>query len=382
LTKGLRDNGRVLTFIFNTLLQDKATRDRLRRYKQPEESRHLANELDSETVETVVSAVERSAGMVARYYKLKREILGLKELTHYDRYAPLFASEEKVSWDEGRKIVLEAMNECSPTLGKRAEEFFTGNWIDAEVRPGKRGGAFCSYITPDLHPYVMVNYLGKLDDVMTLAHELGHGVHASLSREQTFFNFHGTLPLAELASTFAEMMVFEKLQKRASLKDRMALYADKIEGAFATIHRQSTLYRFEQDIHGHRRAKGELTPEQYGEYWQKRNQNMFGDSVALGDDHRLWWSYIPHFINSPFYVYAYSFGELLVMALFQQYKQKGTVFADEYVALLRKGGSMWPHELMGSVGIDIKDPKFWDGGIAVLSGMVDEFEKIYREWKK
>jgi len=375
-TAGLRENNRVLTFVFNTLLQDKATRDRLRKHQSPEESRHLANELDHPTVETVVCAVERNADMVARYYRLKRKILNLPELTHYDRYAPLFDSEERISWDEGRKIVIDALGEFSPVLKDRADEFFTGNWIDAQVRPGKRGGAFCSYITPDLHPYVMVNYLGKMDDVSTLAHELGHGVHASLSRGQSYFNFHGTLPLAELASTFAEMLVFEKLQKRASPKDRLALFADKIEGAFATIFRQSVMYRFEQDIHRHRREQGELTPEQFGDYWQARQQSMFKDSVVLGEDHKMWWSYIPHFIGSPFYVYAYSFGELLVMALFQQYKRKGGAFADEYVTLLRKGGSLSPRELMQSVGIDIKDPAFWQGGLDVLGGMVTEFEKM------
>ncbi|HYG77365.1 MAG TPA: M3 family oligoendopeptidase [Planctomycetota bacterium] len=375
-TNGLRENGRVLTFIFNTLLQDKATRDRLRKHTSPEESRHLSNELDNQTVETVVSAVEKNAVMVARYYRLKRKLLNLPELTHYDRYAPLFDTAERIPWDEGRDIVLGALGEFSPVVKSTAEEFFTGNWIDAEVRPGKRGGAFCSYITPDLHPYVMVNYLGKMDDVSTLAHELGHGVHASLSRGQSYFNFHGTLPLAELASTFAEMLVFEKLQKRASAKDRLALYADKIEGAFATIFRQSVMYRFEQDIHRHRREKGELTAEQFGDYWQKRQQSMFADSVVLGEDHKLWWSYIPHFIGSPFYVYAYSFGELLVMALFQQYKRKGGGFAEEYVTLLKKGGSLSPQELMQSVGIDIKDPAFWQGGLDVLGEMVREFEKM------
>jgi oligoendopeptidase F len=376
-TRGLRESNRVLTFIFNTLLQDKSTRDRLRKHNYAEESRHLSNELDNETVETVVSAVEKNAEMVARYYRLKRKILGLPELTHYDRYAPLFDTEEKIVWEEGKTIVLDAMADFSPVVKDRAHAFFTGNYIDAEVRPGKRGGAFCSYITPDLHPYVMVNYLGDLNDVMTLAHELGHGVHASLSREQTYFNFSGTLPLAELASTFAEMLVFEKLQKRASPKDRLALYADKIEGAFATIFRQSFMYRFEQDIHRHRREQGELTPEQFSDYWQKRQQSMFGDSVALGEDHKLWWSYIPHFIGSPFYVYAYSFGELLVMALFQQYKAKGKKFADEYVVLLRKGGAMSPQDLMKSVGIDIKDPKFWQGGLDVLGEFVTEFEKLW-----
>lgn len=381
LTAGLRTQDRVLPFIFNTLLLDKSIEDRLRRYSYPEQSRHLSNELDRETVEVMASTCVENYPLVARYYRVKREILGYDELTHYDRYAPLFETAETVEFEEAKRIVLEAFHDFSPTLRDAAQEFFDKQWIDAEVRKGKRGGAFCSYVTPDLHPYVFVNYLNRMDDVMTLAHELGHGVHSSVSRCQSYLNFHGTLPVAELASTFGEMLVFEKLQARASLQDKLALYAEKIEGMFATIFRQAAMYRFEQAIHNARRERGELTLDDYSELWQQHMQAMFLDSVKLGEEHRYWWLYVSHFIGSPFYVYAYSFGELLVLALYSMYREQGAPFAEKYLELLRTGGSLSPQEMMSRVGIDIKDPEFWKGGMRVLEQMIARFEELYREWK-
>ena len=381
LTKGLVDNSRTLTFIFNTLIQDKATEDRLRAFETPEQSRHISNELSPKTVETVVNTCEENYSLVARYYRLKREILGYDELWHYDRYAPLFETKEEVPFSQGREIVLNSFGTFSPEMANAAQEFFDGRWIDAQVRPGKRGGAFCSYVTPDLHPYVLVNYLNRPDDVMTLAHELGHGVHSSVSRIQTYLNFHGTLPVAELASTFGEMLVFERLQGEAGLQDRLALYAEKIESIFATVFRQAAMYRFEQNAHQMRRELGELTTEQLADAWQERLQKMFADSVKLGDDHKFWWLYISHFITAPFYVYAYSFGELLVLSLYARYKKESTSFAEPYINLLRAGGSLSPEDLLSRIGINITDPDFWRGGVAVLEGFVDEFERLYREWK-
>ncbi|MGI4787944.1 MAG: M3 family metallopeptidase [Janthinobacterium lividum] len=337
--------------------------------------------MDQAPVSLVVDTVVRNYPLVARYYTLKREILGLDTLTHYDRYAPLFEAEETIAYPEAQKMVLKAFGEFSEEMRGRAAEFFDKNWIDAPATKGKASGAFCSYVTPDKHPYVLVNYLGRMKDVMTLAHELGHGVHASLSRAQTLLNFHGTLPLAELASTFGEMLVFEKATQQASLKDKLALYAEKIEGSFATIPRQTAMYRFELAIHNHRRDQGELTTEEYGDYWQREMQMMFGDSVELGDEHRLWWSYIGHFIGSPFYVYAYSFGELLVLSLYQQAKREGPAFADKYLRMLELGGSLTPQELMSKVGVTLQDPSFWQGGFDVLSGMVSEFEAFWQEYQ-
>ena len=381
-TEGLQKQSRTVTFIFNTLMQEKNVKDRLRGFQTPQQSRHLANELTEETVSLVVDTVVRNYPLVARYYEIKREILGLDMLTHYDRYAPLYQAEEIITYPEAQQIVLEAFGHFSPEMRHRASEFFDKNWIDAEATKGKQGGAFCSYITPDKHPYVLMNYLGRMKDVMTLAHELGHGVHASLSRSQTLLNFHGTLPLAELASTFGEMLVFEKVTQQASLKDKLALYAEKIEGAFATIPRQTALYRFEKAIHEHRRTQGELTTEEFGEHWQREIQAMFGDSVKLGDEHKLWWSYIGHFVGSPFYVYAYSVGELLVLSLYQQSKKEGAAFAEKYLGMLEAGGSLTPQELVSKVGVTLDDPAFWQGGFDVLAGLVTEFEALWHEYRQ
>jgi oligoendopeptidase F len=376
-TAGLKEMERVLVFTYNNLIQDKAVGDRLREYEYPEQSRHKANELDRQTVDLVVAMCRENYGLVERFYNVKREIIGLPELTHIDRYAPLFDAEEPLEWDEAKRIVLEAFGNFSEEMEARAREFFERNWIDAEPRKGKRGGAFCAYNTPDTHPVMFQSYMNKADDVMTLAHELGHGVHASLSRAQSYFNFHGTLPLAELASTFGEMLVFEKLVAGANDKDKLALYADKIEGIFATIFRQAAMFSFEKRCHETRRGEGELTPEHFGDIWQEEIQAMFGNSVKLGEQHRMWWSYVSHFISVPFYVYAYSFGELLVLSLYQQAKREGPSFASKYIDVLKLGGSRTPQELMSIVGVDLKSREFWQGGFDALESLVAEFEKLW-----
>jgi oligoendopeptidase F len=380
VSAGLKELERVLVFTYNNLLQDKSVEDRLRGFEYPEKSRHLSNELEKETVDLVVRKCRQNYDLVSRFYNVKREILGLPTLTHIDRYAPLFSSEEAVSWDQARKIVLDAFGGFSPTLSAKAAEFFDKNWIDAEPRKGKQGGAFCAYNTPDTHPVVLQSYLNRMDDVMTLAHELGHGVHASLSREQTYFNFHGTLPLAELASTFGEMLVFDSLVKDASLKDRLALYADKIEGVFATVFRQAAMFSFEQRAHIARRTQGELCAEDIGAIWQEEIQAMFGESVTIGEQHQTWWSYVGHFIYAPFYVYAYSFGELLVLSLYQMAKKEGPSFAAKYVDLLKLGGSKFPHELMSTVNVDLNDEEFWQGGFNAMESLVTEFERLWAKY--
>lgn len=378
-TDGLKEMERVLVFTYNNLLQDKSIEDRLRGFEYPEHSRHLNNELSQATVDLVIRQCVANYGLVERFYKVKREILGLPELTHVDRYAPLFETKEQVSYDEAESIVIEAFGNFSPTIAAKAKEFFDEGWIDAEPRKGKQGGAYCSYNTPDTHPVVFMNYLNKMDDVMTLAHELGHGAHASLSRAQSYLNFHGTLPLAELASTFGEMLVFEKITAKADARDRLALYAEKIEGVFATVFRQAAMYRFENACHRERREIGELTPERFGEIWQVEQQAMFGSSVKLGEQHRSWWSYVGHFIHAPFYVYAYSFGELLVLSLYQMAKNEGPSFEKKYVDLLTLGGSQSPAELMGTVGVDLESEAFWQGGFHAMEKLIVEFERLWGE---
>lgn len=378
-TEGFLDMQRVLVFTYNNLLQDKSIEDRLRGFGYPQHSRHLSNELSQPTVELVIRLCQQHYGLVERFYKVKREILGLPELTHVDRYAPLFETKETVDYHRARRIVLEAFGQFSPTMSHRANEFFEEGWIDAEPRPGKQGGAFCSYCTPDTHPVVFVNYLNKMDDVMTLAHELGHGVHSSLSRAQTYFNYHGTLPLAELASTFGEMLVFEKITAGADARDRLALYAEKIEGIFATVFRQAAMYKFESECHRVRRESGELTPEQFGEVWQREMQAMFGSSLKLGEQHSAWWSYVGHFVFAPFYVYAYSFGELLVLSLYQMAKLEGPSFEQKYTQMLTLGGSRSPAELMSIVGVDLESEKFWLGGFDAMEKLIAEFERLWGE---
>lgn len=376
LSSGLNELSRVIVFVYNTLLADKKLEDRLRRFDYPEQSRHMANELSEETVDLVANLCRDNSGMVARYYKAKKELLGLPELTHVDRYAPLFEAEELVDWPKAKEMVLSAFQEFHPTLARAALEFFDSSWIDAEVRKGKTGGAFCSYITPDLHPVILMSYQGKIGDVMTLAHELGHGVHASVSRVQSPLNYQGTLPLAELASIFAEMLVFDKVIQGATVKDQAALYADKIEGIFASVHRQASLYRFEKRSHKQRRESGELTREQFAEIYQEEMQSMFQDSVHLGEQHGDWWGYISHFFFAPFYVYAYSFGELLTLSLFQRAKAQGPGFAESYLDVLQRGGSETPQELMARLGVDLTDRSFWQEGFDSIDSLVTKFEEL------
>lgn len=381
LSQGLTELRRVLVFVFNNLIQDKKVEDRLRKHLYPEHARHLTNELDKETVDLVIGLCRDNYGLVERFYNLKKEILAVEELTHIDRYAPLFEAQEQVAFEEARRLVLEAFAQFSPEMGARGGEFFEKGWIDAEPRAGKSGGAFCASNTPDTHPVMFLSYMNNAESVNTLAHELGHGVHASLSREQTFLNFQGSLPLAELASTFGEMLVFERLVKDTGLRDKLAMYAEKIENMFATVFRQAAMFRFEQRCHEMARTEGELNGERIDAMWQEEMQAMFGSSVKLGEQHAMWWSYIGHFIETPFYVYAYSFGELLVLSLYEKARVEGPAFADNYLGLLRLGGSLSPQDLMTTVGVDLRSRQFWLGGFAAMEKLVGEFEALWSEFK-
>lgn len=376
LTTGLEPHARTLAYLFNTLLQDKATDDRLRGYAYQEQARHLANELTPEIVETVVGTAVEGYGLVARYYHAKKPLLRLDKLAHYDRYAPVLADEPFVSYDDARRLVLTAFGAFDPGYRDAAQAFFQGGWIDAQARPGKRGGAFCSYVTPDTHPYVFLHYLGKSGDVRTLAHELGHGVHSYLARPQGYLSFHGTLPMAEVASTFAEMLVFDAQLKEADDSARLAAYAHQAEQAIATIFRQATLFRFEQAIHRERRQHGELSVQRFGQLWQEHNGAMFGDSVMLEPGHALWWSYVRHFVATPFYVYAYTFGQMLALALYRRYQESPAGFAPRYVAMLAAGGSQTPAALLTPLGVDLADKNFWRGALDVLEMQVAQFERL------
>lgn len=381
LSAGLAPHARTIATIFNTLLSDKATEDRLRGHAYQEQTRHLSNELTPETVEIVVQTATEGYSLVARYYEAKRRVLGLSSLAHFDRYAPVTTDEISIPFDAARDTILAAFDGFHSRYQQAARAFFSGNWIDGETRPNKRGGAFCSYVTPDAHPFIFLNYLGKAGDVRTLAHELGHGVHSFLSRGQSYLSYHGTLPIAEVASTFAEQLVFDRLRSQASQDKttQLSLYAEQIEQAIATIFRQAALYRFEQAIHHARRDTGELSVDQFGALWQENVGAMFAGSLELLPEHALWWSYVRHFVATPFYVYAYTFGEMLALALYHRYQQDGPAFADRYLAFLSLGGSQSPADLMAPLGVNLSDPAFWRGALAVLESQVETFECLAGE---
>ncbi len=373
LTNGLLKNSHVLTFIFNTLVQDHAVNDRMRNFAQPMASRHLDNEIDDETVRALITSCENNYDMVATYYGLKKKLLGLKKFYDYDRYAPLSSESKMIKYDASRDIILSSFSDFSTRMADVAGKFFEKSWIDAEVRNGKRGGAFSHGTVPSVHPYVFTNYTGRLRDVMTLAHELGHGIHQYLSRKQGYFQSNTPLTTAETASVFAEMLVFHKLtetEKDPAVK--LSLICSKLEDIFATVFRQVVLTRFEESLHAKRRDKGELTADEIGEFWIEANRPMFGDTVVLTEDYSHWWMYIPHFIHSPFYCYAYSFGELLVLALYDKYLTEGNKFVPRYIELLSSGGSDAPEILLTRVGVDIKDSGFWQGGLDLLRKMVED----------
>ncbi len=377
LTAGLRENARPLSFIFNTLVQHKALEDRLRSYPNPMSARHLANEIDVSSVDSLLEACVARYPLVARYYRLKARLLGLDRLEDYDRYAPLSADEGLRSFGDARRIVVDAYSDFSGEMGEIAGRFFEERWIDAELRPGKRGGAFCASTVPDLHPYVMLNYTGNLRDVMTVAHELGHGVHQLLAAGRGLFEQDTPITLAETASVFGEMLTFRRLMREEQEPGvRLSLLCGKLEDAFATVFRQVAMTRFEEHLHAARRSEGELAIERINELWMAANRPMFGDSVHLSDDYAWWWLYIPHFVHSPFYCYGYAFGELLVFALLQRHDEEGDAFVPRYLDLLRAGGSDTPRVLLDRLGLDVADPEFWDGGLALLERLLSEAEAL------
>lgn len=380
LSLGLGAQSRLLTFIFNTVVLDHQTDGQLRSYPHVMSPRNLANEITDEVVEALMSATEKHYPLVQRYYRLKGKLLGIDQLYDYDRYAPLSGEMPKCDWPTAQSIVQESYDALSPEAGSVIQTFFEKSWIDAELRAGKRGGAFSSSAVPSVHPYILMNFTERLRDVMTLAHELGHGLHQYLSRGQGYLQCDTPLTTAEMASVFGEMLTFRRLQERyPEPKQRLAMLCGKIEDAFATVFRQVVLTRFEQSLHAARQEKGELSSDMINALWMAANQAMFGDVVTFTDGYASWWSYIGHFIRSPFYCYAYSFGELLVLALFQKYKQDGEAFVPKYLTLLSSGGSDAPHVLLAKLGVDVTDPTFWELGLRLLGDMVAEAEALAQQ---
>jgi oligoendopeptidase F len=377
LAQELKNQSHVLTFIHNTLLHEKQVSDRLRGFEHPESDRHLSNELDKAVIDAMTEVCVKNFDIVHQYYQLKGRLLGLTDLTHYDRYAPLRDQKQEIDYSQAREIVVSAFERFSPKMKEMVLPFFEKNWIDVPPKPGKRGGAFCAAVTPDHHPYVLLNYTGKARDVMTLAHELGHGLHDLFAAKNHYLDYHPVLPLAETASTFAELLVFEQLQEKLDNdEERLALICEKLEDTFATVFRQISMFRFERRLHERRRQEGELTTESINALWQESMQEMFGRSLTLGEDHQWTWLYIPHIVNTPFYVYAYAFGELLVLALYARYRQEGEAFLPKYFELLAAGGSQSPSRLLQKLGFDIASPDFWQGGCDLIRANLERAKEL------
>jgi oligoendopeptidase F len=375
VTEGLQPGLRTRAFIFNTLLADKATDDRLRGYETWISSRNLSNEAGDESVAALVESVRKRNDIPQRWYALKAKLLGLDRIADYDRMASVADSEEEIGWDQARDIVLDAYASFSEEMATSARRFFDEQWIDAPPRPGKRGGAFCSYTVPSVHPYVFLNWTGRRRDVMTLAHELGHGLHAYLARSQGVFHQTTPLTVAETASVFGETVTFGRvLESVSSPADRLALLATNIEDAIATIFRQTAMNRFEELVHTERRSAGELSIDRFGELWAESQAEMLGDAVEITEGYRTWWSYIPHFISTPGYVYAYAYGQLLALSVYRQYEEQGSDFVPRYLHMLSSGGSMAPEDLGRIVGCDLADPHFWDGGLDLVEKQLEAAE--------
>ena len=380
ITAALGPGLRTRAYVFNTLLADKATKDRLRSYPHWLASRNLANEASDESVDALIAAVQGRYDLARRWYALKARLLGLERLGYYDRMAPVSDSDERIPYDEAREIVLDCYSSFSPELGAAAGAFFADGHIDGPPRPGKRGGAFCSYTVPSAHPYVLLNYTSRPHDVLTMAHELGHGVHASLARPQGIYHFTTPLTLAETASIFGETIVLEALLERApGAGERLDLLASALDGAVAAVFRQVAMNRFEHAIHSERREAGELSVERLGELWLSTQSELLGDSVELDDDYGLWWSYVWHFVDAPGYVYAYAYGHLLALSVYRRYEESGHEFVGSYLDLLRAGGSRPPEELGAIVGVDLADPGFWSSGLELIERQLYAAEAAARE---
>ncbi len=378
LATTFRENLRPFALITNTLAKDKEISDRWRGFKDIADARHLSNRVEPEVVEALVAAVRAAYPKLShRYYALKARWFGKKSLPHWDRNAPLpKVPQRTIPWGDARATILTAYGAFSPKMAEVADEFFSRNWIDAPVRPGKQPGAFAHPTVPSAHPYVLLNYMGKPRDVMTLAHELGHGVHQVLAAPNGPLMAPTPLTLAETASVFGEMLTFKKLLAQTTdKKQRKAMLAAKVEDMINTVVRQIAFYSFERKMHGERR-NGELTADKICDLWMSVQSESLGPAIRLMPGYETFWAYIPHFVHSPFYVYAYAFGDCLVNSLYAVYEKSANGFAERYLAMLAAGGTKHHSELLAPFGLDARDPKFWDGGLSVIANLIGELETL------
>jgi oligoendopeptidase F len=380
LAATFREHLRLFTLITNTLAKDKEISDRWRGFEDVADSRHLANRVERTVVDALTTAVRDAYPRLShRYYAMKARWLGMERLNHWDRNAPLpETSRTVIVWEEARRTVLDAYRRFSPEMAEIAQAFFERSWIDAPVRPGKAPGAFSHPTVPSVHPYVFLNYQGKPRDVMTLAHELGHGVHQVLAGRQGALMAATPLTLAETASVFGEMLTFRALLERTrETRERKAMLAQKVEDMLNTVVRQIAFYTFERKVHLERR-KGELTAEQIGQFWLEVQAESLGPAVRLGEGYETFWTYIPHFIHAPFYVYAYAFGDCLVNSLYAVYQNAEAGFQEKYFEMLKAGGTKHHSELLAPFGLDASDPAFWQKGLSVIEGLINELEAMDR----
>jgi oligoendopeptidase F len=376
LGKTLAANGRLFTHITNVLAKDKEISDRWRGYEDIADSRHMANSVEREVVDALQEAVQEAYPRLShRYYKMKAKWFGKDQLNSWDRNAPLPTSDERTwDWDTAVSTVMEAYGKFSPKLAEVAAPFFNSGWIDAPTGDGKLSGAFAHPTVPSAHPYLMLNYLGRSRDIMTLAHELGHGVHQRLAAAQGPILSNTPLTLAETASVFGEMLTFRHLLNNTTdPKQRFALLSSKVEDMLNTVVRQIAFYTFERRVHTARR-NGELKTEEINQIWLDVQKESLGDAIIQNEGYDIFWAYIPHFIHSPFYVYAYAFGDCLVNSLYAQYEKANEGFAERYFELLKAGGSKHHSELLAPFGLDAKDPQFWSLGLSMIEGLIDELE--------
>jgi oligoendopeptidase F len=380
VTKALQPGLRTRGYVFNTLLQEKSISDRLRSYPSWLATRNLSNEVSDESVQALVEAVKARYELARRWYRTKAKLLGVEKIADYDRMAAVSVDDQKIEWDEGREIVLDTFGGLSPVARGIAEDFIGDRWVDVFPREGKRGGAFSAATVPSVHPYVMLNYTDRRRDVLTLAHELGHGIHQTLARQQGTFHQNTPLTVAETASVFAEQLVFGRLlEAETDPRGRLALLAESIEGQIATVFRQIAMNQFEDQVHTARREEGELSTDRFGELWMATQTEMLGDSVEISEGYASWWSYVPHFMRSPGYVYAYAFGQLLAISIYRLYTERGQEIVPEYLQMLSAGGSKPPEELAAIVGVDLADPGFWDSGLDLVEETLDQAEAAAAE---
>lgn len=380
MTRQLKNSSHILKYIINIIRKDLAITKDLRGYERAESFRHIDNQISQRSVDSMISIVEKNFKLVHKYYKLKAELLNIKKLKDYDRYAPLNISKNaEIPYQVAKEMVVESYSNFSKQFGKIVKEAFERGWVDSHPKANKRGGAFSHGAVPKAHPYILLNYTNGRRDVFTIAHEFGHAIHQELSKSVGYLNMDTPLTTAETASVFGEMLLFDKLKQTLKNEELISLYAGKIEDIFSTLFRQVVMTNFERQIHS---KEGELEVEELNAIWLEENKKMFEDSLKLTKNYALWWSYIPHFIHSPFYCYAYSYGQLLSLTLFGLYKSGFEGFVEKYTLFLSLGGSKSPKELVNIFGFDIEDEKFWEFGMNEVKKLLKEFDTIIKNNKK